>query len=466
LKTKLPQVEAVEKFYINNNITELPLPKDFDPGDELVFRVQLKSGERVYPTDSAEVKQFWSELLTPQDKGKDSQTMTCMICGQEKTPIESHPVLIKRIPGGQSTGMAIISANSAAFESYGLKRSTIAPTCFECAEKYGKNLNTLIENQNNSLSVGGSRFVFWTKSGSAFSPLSFLREPEALPEEVKSLINSFKHGNSQDLKLDEDAFYSVSLSASGARVVVRDWLETTVGNVKQNLARWFRLQSLVDFNGEEIQPMGLFKLAVSLYREGKDISPNIPRWLLTSALQGKPLSMDLLFLAVKRNRAEQALTKPRAVLIKMVYVSNFGNKGKENYMSRLETQETNPAYLCGRLLAELEALQRSALGDIKATITDRFFGTASSAPASVFGRLMRGAQMHLGKLRKEKPNAYIAIQKRLEEIQSGLGAFPKTLSLQDQGLFSLGYYHQRTENRISIEKNKKEKENSKTGQEA
>lgn len=75
----------------------------------------------------------------------------------------------------------------------------------------------------------------------------------------------------------------------------------------------------------------------------------------------------------------------------------------EGELVRLDPANRDQAYLCGRLLAVLEATQRAALGDVNATIVDRYFGTASSAPASVFGRLLRGAQPHLGKLRRDRP---------------------------------------------------------------
>jgi len=99
------------------------------------------------------------------------------------------------------------------------------------------------------------------------------------------------------------------------------------------------------------------------------------------------------------------------------------------------------------LLAVLEEIQRRAVPGIKATVVDRYFGTASSAPASVFGRLMRGAQPHLSKLERDRHGAYVGLQAQLEDVLSGLKAFPRTLTLTEQGLFSLGYYHQRAHNR-------------------
>lgn len=116
-------------------------------------------------------------------------------------------------------------------------------------------------------------------------------------------------------------------------------------------------------------------------------------------------------------------------------------------MVQLQSNHPEPAYHCGRLLAVLESIQRGALGDINATIVDRFYGTASTAPASVFGRLLRGAQPHLSKLRRDRPAAGYALQERLEEVLAALPAFPTTLNLKQQGLFALGYYHQRAHDR-------------------
>ncbi len=116
-------------------------------------------------------------------------------------------------------------------------------------------------------------------------------------------------------------------------------------------------------------------------------------------------------------------------------------------MVDVDRGNTNAAYLCGRLLAVLERAQRLAVPGIKATIVDRFYGTASSAPASVFGRLLRGAQPNLSKLERDMPGAYYNLQRQLEDVQHGLSSFPRTLTLQDQGLFALGYYHQRADDR-------------------
>ena len=64
---------------------------------------------------------------------------------------------------------------------------------------------------------------------------------------------------------------------------------------------------------------------------------------------------------------------------------------------------------------------------------------------AVYPSLLRTSQSHLGKLRKASPGLHHALQTQLEEILSGVSEFPRVLTLNEQGLFALGYYHQRAE---------------------
>lgn len=116
-------------------------------------------------------------------------------------------------------------------------------------------------------------------------------------------------------------------------------------------------------------------------------------------------------------------------------------------MNTLDTSNTRPPYLCGRLLAVLESAQRSAIPGANTTLVDRYYGTASTAPATVFGSLLRESQAHLSKLRRDRRGAYLAIQREMEAIMAGLDGFPRTLSFDQQALFALGYYHQRAHQR-------------------
>ncbi|MGQ9688433.1 MAG: type I-C CRISPR-associated protein Cas8c/Csd1 [Desulfobaccales bacterium] len=444
--TQIYQVQAVLKFLESTDHESLSLPTDFDPSMNLSFQV-----DGVLTIELPEVRAYWSRLQAGDDP--PDLPGQCLVCGASCVPTDRHPVKIKGIPGGQTSGMVLVSANAQAFESYKLSASNIAPVCRNCAERYAKAANALREKENSRLVVGSLLYLFWTRQETGFNIATFFSQPQ--PEEVKELLRSAPKGRFYTT-IDTEAFYATALSASGGRVVVRDWLETTVGEVKEHLARWFTLQDIVDWDGSAGSPYGLFTLARSLIPQKgdlqRDLPPNVPKALFKVALQGGPLPSWLLFQAIKRNRAEQALTRPRAALIKMVLLSQQPTL-QEDAMVRLAEDNLEPAYLCGRLLAVLEQVQFVAVSP-KATLIDRFYGTASTAPALVFSRLLKGAQAHLGKLRKEKHGAYRALQDRLEGIMGNLSGFPKVLSLEEQGWFSLGYYHQRAWDRAQAKARK------------
>lgn len=110
----------------------------------------------------------------------------------------------------------------------------------------------------------------------------------------------------------------------------------------------------------------------------------------------------------------------------------------------LDLANSNPAYRLGRLFSTLERIQEEASdGKLNSTIRDRYYGAASSTPASVFPTLLRLKNHHLGKLH---PGRVTTMEKLLGEIMSSFqpDSFPpRQLSLPDQGRFALGYYHQR-----------------------
>ncbi len=133
-------------------------------------------------------------------------------------------------------------------------------------------------------------------------------------------------------------------------------------------------------------------------------------------------------------------------------------------LEELNPRVEDPAYHCGRLLAQLEELQKAAIPGVKATIVDRYYGAASSTPASVFGTLMRNHNAHVGKIRKERPGVGVAIQDRIGEITQKIGAsFPTTLTMRQQAVFALGFYHQRAHNRAEARAAREARENKREG---
>ncbi len=428
------------------------LPEDFDPQENLTFRVGGRE-----PVDSQRVRDFWAgDTLSGA-----GPVMECLVTGKVGPVEQRLPVKVKGLTGigGQAAGTSLISANAEPFESYGLENSLTSPISRDAGERFGKALNHLLADRKSRVFIGPSVYVFWTRQESAFDIVSFVSQPEA--EDVKLLLDSPLSGRER-AGIEANDFYALALSASGGRAVIRDWLETTVPRAQESLKRWFRAQRVVSNRGEEADPLGLYALAASAYRDAnKEMTPQIPAALVRAAIKGGRLPEDLLARAVRRNRADSDVTRPRAALMKLVLSYRGGETQRmaEN-LEHLNQQENDRAYNCGRLLAQLEDLQRAAIPGVKATIVDRYYGAASSTPASVFGTLMRGHTAHIGKVRKERPGVGAAIQDRIGEITTNIGAtFPTTLTMREQAVFALGYYHQRAHNRAEAKAAREAREN-------
>jgi CRISPR-associated protein Csd1 len=441
--TAEPAVVAVLRFLESCPLEHLRLPDDFDRGATLSFRV-----DGLLPTDLPAVRGYWATVNDPEADTGGAAVMDCLVCGRHGPVLRRLKGKIKGIPGGQTSGTAIISANESAYESYGLDASLIAPICPGCAENMTLALNGLLADESQHLVIGNAAFVFWTREPQAWSFAELLNRPE--PDDVRRLIASLYRPPAGGV--DEDRFYAALLSASGGRAVVRDWIDTSLGQVQRSLARWFAAQRIVSAWGDEARPLGLPALAAAGERELRDVPPPTLRALVQGALLGRPLPPGVLYRAVQRTRADQGVSRPQAALIKLALISRRWATGatsfeQEDTMTRLDDTNRTPPYLCGRLLAVLERAQGLAIPGAKATLVDRFYGTASTAPATVFGSLMQGAQAHLGKLRRDRPGSYHRLQGELEGILIDLPAFPRTLTLDEQALFALGYYHQRAHNR-------------------
>lgn len=120
-------------------------------------------------------------------------------------------------------------------------------------------------------------------------------------------------------------------------------------------------------------------------------------------------------------------------------------------LEALNPNQQEPAYHLGRLLAVLDDIQYAVMPKANTTLVDRFYGSMSTTPYAVVGRLMQASQAHLQKLRKEKEGAYISKQRELENVMRHLTDIPaKPLSTAQQALFALGYYHQRAHISASI----------------
>lgn len=162
---------------------------------------------------------------------------------------------------------------------------------------------------------------------------------------------------------------------------------------------------------------------------------------MRSVLTGMPYPMALYNSILTRIRADQEINRIRVSIIKAYLVRRFRfyNRTSEVVLTMsLNAENRNAGYLLGRLFALLEKAQENANPGINSTIRDRYFGTASASPGSVFPILLRLAQHHIAKAEYGR-----LMDRRIEGVVSLIDHFPAHLNLEDQGQFVLGYYQQR-----------------------
>ena len=81
-----------------------------------------------------------------------------------------------------------------------------------------------------------------------------------------------------------------------------------------------------------------------------------------------------------------------------------------------------------------------AISAIAAQSKIYIYAAASTTPALVFGKLINNCNAHLGKMQDKLSYIYTG---KLAEVMSRIqGRIPKTLSLEEQTLFAMGYYQQ------------------------
>jgi CRISPR-associated protein Csd1 len=473
--THEPTLQAVLTFLGNWTPDPNQLPKGFEAGDTLTFRVFDEQRYVIPAIELESVQRFWAKYTAGENDSEAIKTvMQCLVTGNETVVEARMPGKIKGIPDGQTAGTSLVSANAQAFTSYGLENSLTSPISRDAAERFTKALNQLISNKQSRLYVENTVYVFWTRNVTEFDPVSYLDAPD--PGLVKKLYESPRSG-SPVYQVGSDDFYALALSASGGRAVVRSWLHTTIPNAEDNLRYWFDSQRIVDAYGEVARPLKVYVLASACYRDAsKEMRSSTSTALIRTALAKAPLPNDLLIKVVQRckvgttnlgNDRRDFVTYSQAALIKLILTTQ-GVAMSESLDTNLKLNSNDQlAYQCGRLLAELEAIQQAAQGRINATLVDRFYGAASSTPNSAFAPLLTNVRAHLSKLRKTKTGTWQAKEQVLEDIlsyfkqASNVAKLPATLTVKQQGIFALGFYHQRAYNRAEAKaaKDSKVKDN-------
>lgn len=403
-------------------------------------------------------------LVEAGKEGAVSGEVVCLVTGQQAPLARLHPT-IKGVEGAQSSGAALVSFNLDAFTSLGKDQGGNAPTSEAAAFRYGTALNHLLTRDGPNRvrrPIGDATVVFWADAstaeaaqdaedlfGDAIDPPTDAEEAHKIGTVLDALAQGRPVEELRPQITPGTRFHVLGLSPNAARLSVRFWLTDDFAAFARNLGDHARDLHI------EPRPRGwsgapgvnwLLVKTTALGEKFENIPPLLAGEVMRSVLTGARYPQSWLAAAIIRLRAgDDPLSGWHVAVIRAVLARDHRKKiQKEDVPVSLAPDEPNKAYQLGRLFAVLETAQRMALGKINATIRDRYFGAASATPASVFPLLLRGAQNHLARLRKEGKDKWI--EREIEDILDKLTPdLPRSLPLAEQGRFAVGYYHQRKE---------------------
>jgi CRISPR-associated protein Csd1 len=421
------------------------------------FGVFQIAGETAFVHDDPAVVSWWNRSTTSQEQPIEGQ---CLVTG-ERAPLARLHEKIKGVAGGQGSGGSLVGFNDPAFESFGKEQSFNAPVSEQVAFRYGASLNALLDgpmSAKHRIAVGGTTIAFWTDKPTVTEDVFALfatdgsaalnapaAQDEGLRKKLDVFLRALREGRPTytevDARTESTNYFLLGLSPNSGRVSVRFFHRGSIDELLENLRRHHRDIGLVPQPPSGKRPGDpefppIWMLLRQSARESKDVSPALAAPMLNSVLTGAPYPQALFASVLRRIAADRVVNYLRSAVLKGYLNRNLN----EEVAMSLDRSRTDPAYRLGRLFATLEKTQKDALGEkLNTTIRDSYYGSASTTPSTVFPRLLRLYQHHLGKL---QGGARVNREKLIQELFDPMVGFPTHLGLADQGLFAIGYYHQ------------------------
>lgn len=435
-------MEAVLKFLENRNPPIVNDVVDWKEivGKKMVFRLD---GEHKWIFERDIVRhaiiEYVEKQLDADSEGFETRLERCLITG-ETSPIEILHPGIKNIRSADQAELKIVGFQKqrTAFCSYGRdsQQGYNSPCSKKSAFAYGAALNYLTKNR--AIQIGDATTVFWAEKPTPIENLlSQILNPQeedtSTISDVRLFLQEVRQGEMPKDFEPQTKFYILGLSPNAARLSVRFWYAGTVGELSARIGRHFRDIEIENSRETDKDFPGMWQLLVQTTVKGKtdNINPLLSGELMRSILMGVNYPESMLSALIGRIRAGEPINYLRAAMIKGILRRNH----KMEVSMSWDNNRKDTAYLLGGLFAILEKTQSDAGNE---TIREKYFRSASATPKIAFSVLMPLAQHHITKAEYGFQN-----DKRIAEIMGNIEEFPSFLSLQDQGLFSIGYYHMR-----------------------
>lgn len=455
-----PMAQAILRFFDTwqpEQAMQFPALSDhFDElckSSNLVFCMTDAFGVTTMSQDIPEIQAVWDEAANSSTEDNITRGR-CLVTGELDTIARLHPA-IKGITGAQPSGALLVSFNNNSFESYGREEAQglNAPIGNRAAFAYGEALNYMLRVKDYHSLLGSATLVYWAETAqSAYSDCfaALLGTNEDMTQNtLDGIMKAIRLGHGlqwENVPLDSRTpFYILGLSPNASRLSVRFFLQGTFGDFAANLARHQERLNIIRPSFDQRETLSAYSLLKETANpNSRDKLPpsHLVGDLLRAILGDTPYPVSLLTQTELRIHAEHSVSRGKAAILKAWLLKNGSNPQYKEVIDVQLNEQTNYApYVLGRLFAVLESLQQKANPGINATIMDRYFNAACATPSIVFPTLLKLAQSHLKKL---DTGYFIYYDKQMTELCGRLtDSYPARLNLQDQGIFQLGYYHQK-----------------------
>ena len=390
----------------------------------------------------------------------------CLVTGERSVPVARLHPSIRGVVGAPATGASLVSFNEPAFESHGRRQGANAPVSEVMAFKYGAALNTLLApGSRRRIRIGNTTVLFWAEAAAgeraaeaAEAVCLLLAEPSATDDgetaQVRGLLEKVAAGRPlREAKPgcdDDTRFYVLGLEPNRARLAVRFWFETTIGEIGRRVGEHWRDLRLEPAPWRAPPAAWRLLLETAVQRKPENIPPVLVGALARAIFTGALYPRSLLLAVISRLRAGGTLSGlPVAVVKACIRRSERASRSSEteDCLVSLDPNSDNVAYLLGRLFAVFVYAEK-AVAKRSATISDKWLGSASSAPSRAFPSLMLGFRRNVSKLAKgdgRSRAAGVRADRAAGEIIDLLpspGDLPGFLAPENQARFFVGYYHQ------------------------
>lgn len=406
--------------------------------------------------DQALLERYIEQKRDELSNKSNEITAICPIEGKD-LPVARIHEKITGIRGGNAVGSVLVGIKESAFESYGKTQAYNSGISEVAMKKYTQTLNYFLSNTHHHVFLGELSLVFFAVDNrdedacDLFEAYISGRDDENLEKYLETAANEISQGRVADAEgisvNDNLLFYVAGLTPNSSRISQKFVIKNSFGRIMTNLQQHQQDMKIK----EDLWQIPVWKLTKELVspKAKDDVVPApLLSALFLSMLNGTNYPASLLDTVIRRVRTDHDDDKNPFAKINDIRVSiikaclnrkaRLMNK-KEEIMMNLDLNNTNQAYLCGRLFAVLEYVQqRASAGKLNRTIKDAYFSSACARPATVFPKLIMLSQHHLSSM-----DSSVYFDKLIGSIMVSLnGEFPQTLPLDDQGKFIVGYYQQ------------------------